>query len=77
MNLSDVRAQRARIRDVIASGKTTTAVPQRKVAVLLPYWTVAFDDDGHPHFRRDIYDRDPPVVKRLKEKFSIGKRRAA
>jgi murein L,D-transpeptidase YcbB/YkuD len=38
--------------------------------VLLLYWTVSVGEDGTVSFRPDIYDRDPPVLKRLREPFA-------
>ena len=32
------------------------------LAVLLLYWTVAFDADGETVFKQDIYDRDAAII---------------
>ena len=37
--------------------------------VLLLYWTVSVGEDGTVAFRPDIYDRDPPVLDRLRARF--------
>ncbi len=38
--------------------------------VLLLYWTVAVAEDGAVTFRPDVYERDPPVLDRLRAPFS-------
>jgi murein L,D-transpeptidase YcbB/YkuD len=74
--LDEARWDGDAIRKVVESTRTTTVTLRRKVPVLLLYWTVDFDDDGRPHFKRDVYGRDPALVKALKGRFSVGKRPA-
>lgn len=58
---------RSRIDDVVASGKRTTVHLTEPLAVFLLYWTAFPGRDGKVHFRRDLYDRDPPLLATLRE----------
>jgi murein L,D-transpeptidase YcbB/YkuD len=60
---------RARIDDVIASGKTTVVNLDTPLSVLLLYWTVWVDPDGQVSFRKDIYERDAAVLQALNDDF--------
>lgn len=59
---------------VVDSRRTTTVTLKRKVPILLLYWTVDFDADGRPVFKRDAYGRDAALVKALDGSFSVGRR---
>ena len=72
--LDEPRWDDAAIRKIIDSRRTTTVTLRRKVPVLLLYWTVDFDDQGRPEFKRDSYGRDPPLVKALNGRFEVGRR---
>jgi murein L,D-transpeptidase YcbB/YkuD len=72
--LDEPRWDDAAIRKIIDSRWTTTVTLRRKVPVLLLYWTVDFDDQGRPEFKRDSYGRDPPLVKALNGRFEVGRR---
>ncbi len=60
---------RAKIEEVVASGKTTRVLLEKPMPVLLLYWT-AWADPGEPlQFRRDIYKRDGPIRDALNSEF--------
>lgn len=54
--------------EILASGKTTRIDLPRPVPVLLTYFT-AWVAEGEVQFRRDLYDRDPKLLKALDGKF--------
>jgi murein L,D-transpeptidase YcbB/YkuD len=72
--LNDPKWNDEAIRKVVASGRTTTILLERKVPILLLYWTVDFDNAERPVFKRDVYGRDPPLVKALDGRFIVGRR---
>jgi murein L,D-transpeptidase YcbB/YkuD len=41
---------------------------KRPITVHLQYWTAWVDETGKLNFRRDIYDRDGPLDRALKER---------
>jgi L,D-transpeptidase YcbB len=59
---------------VIASKKPHTTILPEHIPVLLLYWTVAVDQDGEVHFKKDPYNRDRAVLEGLKEEFKFRKR---
>ena len=59
---------------VIASKKPHTILLPEHIPVLLLYWTVAVDQDGEVHFKKDPYNRDRAVLEGLKEEFKFRKR---
>jgi murein L,D-transpeptidase YcbB/YkuD len=52
----------------VKSGKKRIIGLQGPVPVHLLYWTAWVDDEGELNFRKDIYDRDEPLDRALKEK---------
>ncbi len=62
------------IKKVIASGKTRTVMLPEHIPVLLLYWTVAVDQDGTVHFKKDPYTRDKAILEGLEEAFKFRKR---
>lgn len=64
----------ASIRKVVDAGQTRTVTLATKVPVLLIYWTVDQDDAGRVVFKRDVYGRDPPLLRALDAKFQFGTR---
>jgi murein L,D-transpeptidase YcbB/YkuD len=67
--------------DAIAAGKTATVPVRRSVPVLLLYFT-AVGGDGDVQFRRDLYNRDGPIIDALAAPFRFapidrGRRAAA
>ncbi|MGD8959210.1 MAG: L,D-transpeptidase family protein [Desulfobacteraceae bacterium] len=62
------------IQTLIASQKTATINLPEHIPVLLLYWTVAVEQDGTVHFKKDPYNRDNQVLEGLKEPFKFRKR---
>lgn len=58
---------RAAIERAIAQGREQTVALPRPMPVHLLYWTAWIDVDGTLQFRDDIYDRDVPVLRELRE----------
>lgn len=56
---------RERLDGAIASGRTQTLFLDEPVPIYLLYWTVGVMEDGRILFKRDVYDRDPPVLEAL------------
>jgi len=56
---------RRRLDQAIDSLQTRTVSLKQPVTILLMYWTVTVDDDGTIRFNRDIYRRDPPIIRGL------------
>lgn len=67
--LSDQPAwSRGAIDAAVASGREQTVRLSRQVPVHLLYWTAWIDnDDGKLRFRDDVYGRDDPVLRELRE----------
>jgi len=65
---------RAAIDAAIAAGKTRTITLQKRVPVLLLYWTAWVDRDGALQLRRDLYGRDAKVAAGLAQPFRIRPR---
>jgi murein L,D-transpeptidase YcbB/YkuD len=63
-----------RLMRVLDSRQTRSVSLAEPVTILLMYWTVAVDDDGTVHFSRDIYDRDPQIIRGLGEPFRFRER---
>jgi murein L,D-transpeptidase YcbB/YkuD len=60
--------------EAVAAGTTRTVNLPKDVPVLLAYWTVDQDDTGNTVFKRDIYGRDPPLLRALDGRFELGSR---
>jgi murein L,D-transpeptidase YcbB/YkuD len=58
---------RSRIDDLLSSGKRTRVRLTEPLPVFLLYWTAYPGTDGRVNFRKDLYDRDPPLLATLKE----------
>jgi murein L,D-transpeptidase YcbB/YkuD len=56
---------RARLEAKIANGTTQRINLPRPVPVLLVYLTAVADSDGTTRFYRDVYDRDPPLLRAM------------
>lgn len=72
-----VRWSAEAIRQAVDAGQTRTVTLATKVPVLLIYWTVDQDEAGRVVFKRDVYDRDPPLLRALDAKFHFGTRARA
>ena len=46
----------------------------RPVTIILMYWTADMGADGKVYFRKDIYDRDPPVFDKLNDRFHFRRK---
>lgn len=53
-----------KMQSILDSGETTRIDLPEPVPVMLTYWT-AWVEFGEIHFRDDLYDRDPPVLRAL------------
>ena len=60
---------RARIQEVLDSGKLTNVVLEIPMPVLLTYFTAGVDDDGKLFFFPDIYERDKRIADGLAAPF--------
>ncbi|MFV2072158.1 MAG: murein L,D-transpeptidase [Thermoanaerobaculales bacterium] len=67
--LGDQGWDRARIDQVVASKKTTRVNLSEPLTVMLLYWTAEADENGAVFFRKDLYDRDAPIIEGLDEPF--------
>jgi murein L,D-transpeptidase YcbB/YkuD len=63
----DPNWSRAAIDRALAEGRERNVSLPRPMPVHLLYWTVWVDDDGVLQFRDDIYERDQPVLRELRE----------
>jgi murein L,D-transpeptidase YcbB/YkuD len=57
----------AQIKNVIDQGKEQTVNLATPVRVHIVYLTAWASDDGLVYFRKDIYDRDQPLMAALKQ----------
>ena len=55
----------------IAKGETRTVTLPEPVPVIVMYWTVDVDADGTVYFPKDLYGRDPAVLRALDADFSF------
>ena len=56
---------RAAIERTLATSKTTTVLLPEALTVMLLYWTAEVREDGTVAFKKDIYNRDPAVIRGL------------
>ena len=70
--LADQGWDRAKIDQVVASKKTTRVNLDNPITVMLLYWTAEVGDDGMVHFRKDVYNRDAPIIKGLDVPFRVS-----
>jgi len=71
--LGDQGWDRARIDQVLASKKTTRINLKEPITVMLLYWTAEANEDGTVFFRKDVYNRDAPIIEGLDEPFRVSR----
>lgn len=54
-----------KIEQAVAGGRTQTIPLERPVPVVIVYWTVSVGASGDLRFARDVYARDPPLIRAL------------
>jgi murein L,D-transpeptidase YcbB/YkuD len=59
---NDPEWDRKKIIQAVSSRQTRIIRLKEPVTIILLYWTVTVDADGRIQFKRDIYERDPPIV---------------
>jgi len=57
-----------KIKKVVATKETKTIQLKEKPFIHILYWTAWVDANSNINFRKDIYDRDKPLLTQLKEK---------
>lgn len=67
---SEKWSREAIVREIETAETRTVFLPQ-PVTVMLLYWTADIDDEGRVVFKKDIYDRDPPILAGLRSEFSF------
>jgi len=70
--LNDQGWDRARIDQVVASKKNTRVNLEEPLPVMILYWTAEANSDGTVFFRKDLYDRDAPIIEGLDEPFLVS-----
>ena len=70
--LADQGWDRTKIDQVITSKKTTRINLETPITVMLLYWTAEVTDDRMVHFRKDVYNRDAPIIEGLDEPFRVS-----
>jgi len=70
------RWNRQSILELLDTNETVRVNLPEPKPVLLLYETVSFDENGNYIFKRDIYDRDRPVLEGLNSEFVIWQTRA-
>jgi murein L,D-transpeptidase YcbB/YkuD len=60
---------RERIEALVASGRTETVFLERRLPIMLLYWTAEVGADGRATFFRDLYGRDAAVIGALATPF--------
>jgi murein L,D-transpeptidase YcbB/YkuD len=54
-----------KINKILASGKTTRVNLKTPIDIYILYWTAGVDRDNNLYFERDVYNRDPAILKAL------------
>lgn len=55
----------SRIQEMIDAGETKRVAVEKRLPVLIVYWTVSVGRSGEVRYMRDIYDLDPPLLAAL------------
>ena len=69
--LDDQGWDRGRIDQVVASKRTTRVNLENPMPVMLLYWTAEVDEDGTVFFRKDVYNRDVPIIEGLDSPYRV------
>jgi murein L,D-transpeptidase YcbB/YkuD len=56
----------------VASKKTTRINLENPITVMLLYWTAEAEEEGTVFFRRDVYNREAPIIRGLDEPFRVS-----
>lgn len=67
-------AERERIASIQASGETRQVNLPRPLPILMAYWTVEVGDDGHLHYRPDLYHHDVALLAALERSERTAQR---
>lgn len=67
LNLMGSEWNMNKIDEILASGETTIVKLKKPIKIMLLYWTAGADKSDILYFDKDIYDRDPEVLKELNE----------
>ena len=59
------------IQQLLDSRRTQRVNLKEPLPVLILYWTAEANAEGRVHFRRDVYDRDAPVLDALEAEFQF------
>jgi murein L,D-transpeptidase YcbB/YkuD len=59
--LKDSGMDRERIDAIVAKGDFQTVFLKKPIPVHIEYWTAWVDSQGEVNFRKDLYQRDPPL----------------
>jgi len=70
--LDDQGWDRARVDQVVASKKNTRVNLENPITVMLLYWTAEADAEGTVFFRKDLYNRDAPIIEGLDKPFLVS-----
>ncbi len=62
-----------KINEILASEKTTRINLKKPIDIILLYWTAGADRQNNLYFNKDIYDRDPAVLKELNKPIEYKK----
>jgi murein L,D-transpeptidase YcbB/YkuD len=65
------RWSKAKLLEAVATGETQTILLERRIPVLLAYWTAGVSPEGQTFFYDDIYNRDPAELKALDAPFAF------
>ena len=63
---------RVRVDQVVASKKNTRVNLESPITVMLLYWTAEADAEGTVFFRKDLYNRDAPIIEGLDKPFLVS-----
>ena len=63
---------KARIEEILSKRTEYTVKLDKPIPIHILYWTAWVDSDGIMQFRKDLYDRDKPLIKALFENPSIN-----